>query len=99
MRCLRRVLGQFHYKRGPFAWSAVDPDLAMMVAYHRLHNGQSESGAVLLAGVVGREQALAFFFGESDARIFYLNAHSRLLVARSQCQCSMFLDGIQRIQD
>ena len=43
--------------------------LAAVVAHHRLHDRQAQSGAVLLGGVVGREQALAFFLGQPVAGI------------------------------
>jgi hypothetical protein len=40
-----------------------------MVGDDRLHDGQAEAGAVLLGGVVGREEALAFFGREAFAGV------------------------------
>ena len=41
----------------------------MVVGDDGLHNGQSETGAVLLGGVVGREQALALLGGEAGTGV------------------------------
>ena len=39
-----------------------------MIAHHRLHDGQAQSGAVLLGRVVRREQPFAFFFASVPGR-------------------------------
>ena len=53
---------------------AVHGDGAFMIAHHRLHDGQPQPGAVLLGGVVGREQALAFFGRQAFAGVRDLDA-------------------------
>src|SRR5260370_13572642 len=60
---------QLNMKRGPKILGAADANLSFMVADHRLHNGQSQPSAVLLGGVVRREQPGTFFRPEPGARV------------------------------
>ena len=60
---------QFHYEGRTAARRAFDANSAIVIAYHRLHNGESQAGAMLLGGVVRREEALAFFGGHSRAGV------------------------------
>src|SRR6266478_2761358 len=57
--------GQLYYERCALARHAFHPNPSVMIADHALHNCQTETCAMLLGGVVGREQARALFFGET----------------------------------
>ena len=46
-------------ERRPLARLAFDRDPALVVADHRLHDGQPQAGSVRLGGVIGRKQAAA----------------------------------------
>src|SRR5262245_57997124 len=52
-------------KRSPEILGAAYADSSLVIAYHGLHDGQPQAGAVLLGRVVGSEQASAFFLGQS----------------------------------
>src|ERR1051326_4135 len=43
--------GQLDNECAAFAWFALRPHFALMIAHHRLHNRQAQPGAVLFAGV------------------------------------------------
>src|SRR4051812_3520101 len=70
-----------------------------MVAYDRLHNRETEAGAMLLAGVVGRENARALFGSEASAGIGDLYSDAIRLSVRAQGDHSTVWHGIHGVEN
>src|SRR5215469_16554323 len=74
----RCAILQFDAEGRASAWFAFHGDSTSMIADHGLDNRQAESSAVLLGGVVGSEEPLAFLFGEAGAGVGDLEAHGAI---------------------
>src|SRR5712692_1994233 len=62
---------------------AFHGDCAAVVADHRLDNCEAESGAMLLGGVVRREEPRAFLLRKAASGVGDLHAHGAAVVARA----------------
>ncbi len=69
-----------------------------MVADHRLHNGQSQPSAVLLGGVVRREQPVTFFRREPGAGVGKLENGELMIQLGAEGQLAALGHGINRIE-
>ena len=78
---------------------AVHRDGSAMIADHGLDDGEAETGSVLLAGVVGREQALAFFWRETDPGVFDFDGSGMRVVAGAKGKAAALWHGIHRIEN
>ena len=75
-------------------------DRPLMIADHRLHDGQAEAGAVALGGVVRREQARAFFAREALAGIGDFEPRPRRSRAcRAHAQSAAVGHGVHGVQN
>src|SRR5450631_1355970 len=89
---------QFDPKNGSFFFRARDANFTAVITYHRLHNRQPESRAMLLSRVIRSEQASALFLGQTGAGIgdrnFNVIAESR----GANHQLSALRHGIDRVE-
>src|ERR1035438_9285234 len=85
---------QVHSERRPLAWIAFHRDAAAMVADHRLHDGEPQTGSVRFGGVVGREKALALLAREALAGVGYLQSHAVREGRRAHRQRSAVPHGV-----
>jgi len=63
------ALRQFDAEGGAVAFVAGNGDGAVMIADHGLDNREAQAGALDFGGVVGREEAGAFFESEAFAGV------------------------------
>ncbi len=57
-----------------------DGNRSSMIAHHRLHNREAQTGAMLFAGVVGSEQPRAFLRREARAGVGDFQAHGAIVL-------------------
>ncbi len=70
-----------------------------MIAYHRLHDRQAKSGAVLLGCVVRSEQAAAFFLSQAGTGIGDRNFNPIAYSVGANRQLSTMRHGVDRVED
>src|SRR6516164_3278899 len=95
----RLVAGQLNAKGGAVSFLAGHRDGSAVIAHHRLHNRQSQTGPLLLGRVIRRKQARALFRCQSLAGIGNLDAHARLGFRGAKGQDPARWHGIERIQN
>ena len=69
-----------------------------MITDNRLHNGQTQTGSLLLGRVIRREKPRAFFWSESFAGVRHLDANAGLNFRSAKRECTARGHRIQRIQ-
>src|SRR5581483_6422519 len=92
------VFRQFDHKGTSFPRFASHVDSALVVGYYGLNNSQPKPGSVLLARVIGREDALALFGRKPRSRIGDFDHNFLILAAAAQCERSPAGHGIQRVE-
>ena len=70
-----------------------------MIADNRLHDGQTQTGSLLLGRVIRREKPRAFFWREPFAGVRHLDANAGLNFHSAKRERTASRHRIQRIQD
>src|SRR5579883_1298067 len=70
-----------------------------MIAYHGLHDGEAEAGALLFGGVVRREEARAFLGRQPLAGVAHFDAHVAFAFGAAERECAARGHGVQSIED
>jgi hypothetical protein len=97
VREYRLIAAKRHTESGPLPWLTLNGYVSVMVAYNGLNDGEAESGAVVLSGVVRSKQPLTLFRSESLPGVGYLKNCMAFIKAGSQLQCPAVWHSIQRV--
>ena len=74
---------------------ARDGNAAVMIADHRLHDGESQPCALKFRRVIRREQARTFFRRQALTRVGHVDSNATLVLRGFECKRSAGGHGVE----
>jgi len=93
------ALGKIDAKGGAPAFLTGDGNGAVMIADHRLDDGQAKAGTLMFSSVVGSKESRRFFGSETFASIGDFDADGVIAIGSAQRKAAAGRHGIERVKN
>src|SRR5258706_12461265 len=91
-------LGQLDHKSRSASQLALYADSSSMIAHHRLHNGQSQAGAMLFVRIIRSKYLFTLFPRQPRTSIRNVYQHVSVIISSSQRQRSSLRHRVHRVK-